>query len=135
MTETSEIIEALIAKEKELTAKVSDLKNAEAELSKVQAALKALAVDTTKDIKHNGQIPTSIVYRSTWTWKEKIKYAVTLKGEVGLKDISEFIQKTEPSLNYQTIYNSVAVNIGEMVKKKALGSKEGDGRKVYFIID
>lgn len=135
MTETSEIIDALIAKEKELTAKVRDLKNAESELSKVQAALKALSVNISTDTKHNGEIPKSIFYRTAWTWKEKIKYAVTLHGEMGLKEISEFIHKTEPSLNYQTIYNSVAVNVGEMVKKKALGSKEGSGKKIYFIID
>lgn len=130
MKETSEIINDLLAKEQELTQKVKMLKDAESELAMVQGALKALAVTSQK---HINSTPAS--YNPKATWKEKIKYTAIVKGEAGIKEITEYISKMEPSLNYQTIYNSVAVNVGEMVKKqKTLGSKDGDGKKVYFYI-
>lgn len=140
MKETQEILTALVAKEHELETKVEQLKDAENELIKVQAAIKALSPDI-KDLKvvvstNNKIFAGGAQYNPKGTWKEKIKYVVTIKGHAGIKSVAEFICDKQPELDPKKVYGSVAVNIGAMVnKQQSLKAKTMNGKKEYFLND
>jgi hypothetical protein len=132
MKETDEILQALVAKEKDLETKVKELKDAESELAMVKAAIKALSPSTLKTPIHIN-LSASEVYKAHGTWKEKIKYAVKSKGQAGIKAISEFICQMEPELDPSKVYSAVAVNVGDMVNKQgSLKTKKMNGKNMYY---
>lgn len=139
MKETEEILKALIAKEQELVVQVNQLKDAENELIKIKAAIKALSPDYKSEFKFT-IIPTNTPfaggesYNPGATWKEKIKYVVKVKGHAGIKAISDFISEKEPHLDAKKVYGSVAVNVGDMVNNQnTLKAKSMGGKNEYFI--